>query len=525
MDQLEKAIEYLKKGLQEKRWSPGDRLPGVKKLGRDAKISHIIMGKAVHHLSTQGELEVIPNSGTRVPYAKGYEPKPAPENEKKWKKVRSRIVDDLLIRVSDESRPMASLQELRNHYATSYPVLKKALGSLEDMGILTLYKKTYKPAMFLGRGPTTKILVLLPVIPQKLNKNAIGFLDKGFDLSSRGLIFIKKIEHLCNTQNLGFDIWGYYSQNNSTTYLDSKLNPCNSIDNFKHYYGICLLKTLPFSHEFSKMLSMLAGLYIPIAVMDYGAVFNWPIMQIQKKQNKSIRIFPIGTTELAGQKVGQFLLELGHREIAFISAWWKNEMWITNRYEGLNKVISLAQVPGNVHRFVDQRYEVGTFQLDNEKLNKSILAIPSINQIIAENTPFSQDQVDAIASRLDWTFDNIIFCQKMDLFLQPLFEQALLEKNITAWVCADSGMAVAALRFLRKKGVAVPARISVAGYDDNSEAYSEGLTTFDYDIPGITQTMIAFISNPDLYPADKGIFIEKNGFLVPRQSTGPVRKE
>lgn len=519
LNQQEKALQYLQKTLDQKQWKPGDRLPCLKKLGADAGVSARSMGRAVHCLCAKGILSVLPSSGIWVPGPKGEEEQLSIRHVEKWKKVESNIAQDLFCRALDVLQPLPSIQELRHRYGASYPVLKKALFSLEDQGILTSFKKTYKPNLFLRSGHITKILVLLPIEPDRINPAAIDFKEKGFDISPRGVSFLKELENIKFSQNLTFDIWGYYYKNNSAVYIGPDLTICSLQEKIESYYGICMIKSTQFTPVFSSTHFQFSEHSIPMAILDEDGSMSKSLV---RGKNKNIRFFPIALSDLAGQKIGKFLLELGHREIAYISPWYKEE-WTINRHLGLSKAFALAQGSANVHLFVDNRYPAPVIQLENLKLDESISQLPSIQKIISTHTFLSEEQANVIAFEVGRTFNLAIINQRIGIFLQPLFEQALANPAITAWVCADDVMAVLALRFLRKKGVAIPQKISVVGFEDIPEAHSSGLTTFNYDVRGITQNMVAYISNPMLFSEEKGHSIEKNGFLVIRGSTGPVQ--
>lgn len=517
MNNYSKAISYLEKKLSMGIWKPGDRLSGIKDLTHDAGVSDYSMRRAIKVLAQKGHLSVEPSSGIRVLPCKENVSSFSGKREQKWEKVQANIANDLLSRKLNAFHPLPSIQELVHRYGVSYPILKKALNSLEKKGLLTSYKRSYKSNLFSVSGSVTKILVLVPVLPDNIDKAAVGLFQKGYYLSERGAAFLYKLEQLCNTQNLSADIWGYFFKENATTYLDPEFTPYQSTDQFKRYFGVCLIKALPYSADFSLMLSSLSDLLIPISILEETGDFFGPI---PKTKNKNIRIFPIGATSLASQQIGNYLLDLGHRQIAFISAWQK-ATWSQSRHQGLCNACALVK-NSKVHLFADNRFSAGEIHLENIKLEESIERVPSIEEIIKTYTLFSPEQAESIALRAKRTFQSSIYWHRLEIFLQPLFDQAISNEKITAWVCADDRMSFLALRFLRKNGVAVPEKISVVGFEGAPESYDEGLTTFNFDLPGITQAMIAFICNPGFFPVKNGIVLEKNGYLVIRKTTGPV---
>jgi hypothetical protein len=61
---------------------------------------------------------------------------------------------------------------------------------------------------------------------------------------------------------------------------------------------------------------------------------------------------------------------------------------------------------------------------------------------------------------------------------RALFERALEDKGITAWVGCNDKAALSALRYLEGKGRKAPAHLSVAGFDNSRESFEGGLTSF-----------------------------------------------
>lgn len=522
MNQQEKAVSYLKNLLNTGQWKPGDQLPSMQQLGKDAHISHPVMARAVHELSRQGLLSVFPSSGIRVPISAGGESGPVIKRIEKWKKVKSQITKDIFSRTLDASLPLPTVLELRHRYGVSYPILKKALCSLEYDGLLSPYKKTYKPNLFSTSRHKTKILVLINMIPGAIDKNGISLNDKGFYTYHRGHAFIHDLERLCNSQNLAFDIYGYHFENDAVTFISPTFKPCSWIDHIDRYYGICIFNTIPFTANCYRLFSRLGTIQVPMAIFNES---GYEDLTLPRMKNKNVRIFPVAQSDVAAQKIGRYLLEFGHRVIAYISPWHK-EAWSQNRYHGICTACDMVGNSSSVRVFVDERYPAGVVHLDDKNLDESLLHVPRLENILKTQTNFSPEQQKLVLST-SWLNNTFLFGfnrPRFELFMLPLFEKALADREVTAWVCADDQIALLALHFLRKKRVDVPGRISVMGFEDIEEAFEGGLSSYNYDIQGMVQTVLAFFSNPTLFPARKSLEIECNGFLVARQSTGHAPK-
>jgi len=107
----------------------------------------------------------------------------------------------------------------------------------------------------------------------------------------------------------------------------------------------------------------------------------------------------------------------------------------------------------------------------------------------------------------------------------PLFEQALAEPEVTAWVCVIDYIALLALRFLADRGVPVPQRLSVIGFDDLPASLPSGLSTYRFDMAGAAHAMLSHVLRPDYRRARSALrFEEIGGMVVGRGTTAHARK-
>jgi DNA-binding LacI/PurR family transcriptional regulator len=78
----------------------------------------------------------------------------------------------------------------------------------------------------------------------------------------------------------------------------------------------------------------------------------------------------------------------------------------------------------------------------------------------------------------------------------PLAEEALLQKEISAWVGANDEFALACLALLWSKGVRVPGEIAVTGFDNTSEAYRHDLTSYSLNAEDAVRAMVRHVISP-----------------------------
>jgi DNA-binding LacI/PurR family transcriptional regulator len=117
-----------------------------------------------------------------------------------------------------------------------------------------------------------------------------------------------------------------------------------------------------------------------------------------------------------------------------------------------------------------------------------------------------------------------VFSAVLHRELLPLFEQALGIPDVTAWVCANDGIAIHALRFLRLRKVPVPEQLSVVGFDNTGDASYNNLTSYEFDVSAIALKMLDHILRPEsaLFPAPQRV-VNSEGMVIPRGSTARAR--
>lgn len=544
MKSFKKALKYLETSLISGFWKPGERLPSLIELGKAAGVSEFTMGKAIHVLVEKGVLSIRPRKGIWVSLNTN-EPENGVVDSKekvsegskkdldsdsyryhsvqaqKWERIKAAIVRDIYSGVFDVSKPLPTISELRPRYGSGYNVIKKSLDSLEKDGLLLPYKKTYKPILLSAVEHKSRILVLVQNFPDE-RKQQKNLKIKGLYISTRVKKFIAEIETICNKRNLFFDLVFYSIHENRLRFVDPINGKSKKIDNSNTYYGILLMKSDQHSSAFERLLYECCGFCKPMSIIDEYGVCDWAL---PKTNNREICLFPFAQSGNAGYKIGRFLLELGHRNVAFISPFHK-EQWSINRYLGLSKAFGMADCNAQVHLYVDNdksAYDINEL-ISNKNIRNFLETLPLLYvEQMKKSNLFSEEHIFTFQKMITQPMLSARAQLEYRIILEPTFEKVLGDKSITAWVLADDHIALCALEFLKNKKVAVPQDISVIGFDEVPESLYEGLTTYNYDIAGVVMAALAFISNPDVSPNKGSPVVECCGHIVPRQSTGQVR--
>jgi DNA-binding LacI/PurR family transcriptional regulator len=104
--------------------------------------------------------------------------------------------------------------------------------------------------------------------------------------------------------------------------------------------------------------------------------------------------------------------------------------------------------------------------------------------------------------------------------MKPLFEKALRDRSITAWVMANDFAATMAIDYLKGCNIKIPDDLSIISFDNTLDAMEYQLTSYDFNNHGIISLILRFILAPQtLKPERMGGFLEVDGALVIRRSS------
>jgi hypothetical protein len=268
-----------------------------------------------------------------------------------------------------------------------------------------------------------------------------------------------------------------------------------------------------------KILRHLTLFKKPVAVLD--VVGGWELSS-RIANNDNIQLFTATTSVTPPSEVGRFLLSLGHTSVAFISPFHKAH-WSRCRFDGIKQTFDDAGFPGNVFPFVYDHYSYQWNYLQEEQAD-----VNDIKTLIADYNK-GQSPIDSEIFR---KFANIRYaisryltewnCATGEIYhrMLPLFERALSNKTITAWVMANDYAAMLAVDFLREKKVRIPENLSIISFDNTPGAVEYQLTSYDFNHSGIISMMLNYLIRPSIIPQaqrDKTIGIE--GTIIERRST------
>jgi hypothetical protein len=214
-----------------------------------------------------------------------------------------------------------------------------------------------------------------------------------------------------------------------------------------------------------------------------------------------------------GASVGRHLLSMGHTGVAFVSP---DPLAEWGRYRLLGLRHALRGAKGTVEAFSYRRPALSELV---ETGTDWARPFDLLAQTGTASSYFSSMSA-RVANELGLSFTSA--CQRVESWksLGPLVDRILGDARTTAIVGSTDEAAVDVTEYLRARGIAVPGRISVAGFDDTDEASSLGITSYNLNNAAFAEAMLGHVLRAGRGNSATGRITEVSGFLVPRRSTG-----
>jgi DNA-binding LacI/PurR family transcriptional regulator len=274
------------------------------------------------------------------------------------------------------------------------------------------------------------------------------------------------------------------------------------------------------------LLARLVALDTPTAILDNSGDFQFPL---EAGRPSHVAVFRIAG-RAAGRQVGQYLLNLGHRNVAYVSHVHAN-LWSHLRLAGIRDVFEEAGLRDsvrsctvdNIETLFDRTFLLGSVTPDQAlavtRLRQSDNLLEDLSRYLAErswSTGLEEKERESLRSELtavlslartvptnpvtretlDMVLDRVAIARN-EILYKDLYSRAIADQKTTALVAANDGLALNGIRHLSSQGIAVPDRLSVVGFDNSSQSLGEHLTTYDFDLAGIMHRMLWFIRQYD----------------------------
>ncbi len=521
---IQKAENFIYQGIEAKRFE--EKLPSIKALAKAADVSYVTMWKAIEDLKAQGT--IIAEKGQNIVHADGvvfrspkkgngkFRSETADQDiklfEPPWRKMFSRLKQDILTGRFQPGQPLPSCKELQGIYDVSYPTLKKALAMLESQGIIKGFQRGYIVPAFAKSESASRIVAI-----------GCGWEDGTLWIDHQDKNYFRILESECIQSKISLDIVVYCQQNNNLCFVDTitrKQYPISG-DNILGFIVIVANLEIPPQEVLQQLLPHKK----PVAVLD--VVGGWEA-SYRTMSNYYCQLFTVTASALPPQLVGRYLLNLGHSNIAFISPFHK-ALWSQRRFMGIKELFQDAGHQSGIHSFVLDDY---AFQWDF--LQKDIDNAENVKELIAGYNEW-QNYADSELFRKFGHFSYNISryltewnCATGEIYhrMSPLFDKALAVKSISAWVMANDYAATLALDYLKKNKIRVPEDLSVVSFDNTLDAMEYHLSSYDFNLNGIVSMMLRYVLRPSSVSPTRGkTVIEAEGTIIERRSTARNKTE
>jgi DNA-binding LacI/PurR family transcriptional regulator len=216
----------------------------------------------------------------------------------------------------------------------------------------------------------------------------------------------------------------------------------------------------------------------------------------------------------AGYDIGRFLLNRGHRKIAFVSAD-HGTQWSVERLRGTENAFAAAGFGDGVVRYartvVPSKQDIDAIDIKGECDTIDDL----ITDIRLKSVRFSRSlkTIDIFNLTVSMRREEAVYG-----IIGPWFDEISADRTITALVAATDELGIMALDHYAHKGISIPGRMAVIGFDDTPLAHDYSLSSYNFNFAGIARTALTYILNPR-HEMFRESTIECDGIIMERRST------
>jgi DNA-binding LacI/PurR family transcriptional regulator/DNA-binding transcriptional regulator YhcF (GntR family) len=507
-----RAVEHLDQVIAQAAQSGNRRLSTFRTLAAQASVSPPVMWRAVGEMKKQGVLDARPRVGITLKDAARRDRKQDPadvvagRSGPKWQWLLDRIRTDLTAGQYRAASVLPTPKELCARYGVAHKTLRKALDSLVTERALVPFHRSYRMASTPAASRADTVVL-------------IAFGEAGTELS---LIWeadaerFHRLEHACGRSGIRLaTLAGHYH--------NRRMTGCERIAQFTAD-PVAMERVLGFmvwcsgleDRFIAELLPVLAATRKPVATLNVSS--RSAVNAMVAADPRAMLFVP--SAGQPGRQVARHLLTLGHRHFAFIHVDPMDD-WARERFAAMQREV--AAHGGSVTCFPYHKPGWDAVPQGTSGVRKTLRLFVPRYQARRKNPNLARRIETEFGSRLASVLQRQISWQT----LEPALEKALARTDITAWVGASDEPAADAVEFLRGKGVAVPGRISVAGFDDSGEASVLKMTSYNFNIETGVEATLAHLLHPGLRRtgARQRRVVELEGFLTVRASTGEARPD
>jgi DNA-binding LacI/PurR family transcriptional regulator/DNA-binding transcriptional regulator YhcF (GntR family) len=488
---LQTALAYIESVLRTV--SSGNRLPPVRAMAVTTGISNRYLCRAVKMLAEQQRVAIVRGKGIFA----GAKPS---VHRSVLKRKRERIKELVLKAILGDvfaDGVVPPLRRLRLRYNVSYELLRAVLNDLLNDGIIEHHLHGYRVN-----------------IPGRLRSySSLLFIGPGDTVSGKAIIYNERLQGLhvqlesdCAANGIHFA---------QRSFPGKQIYTPGCLGELSGHIGFIVWPYGMRPEFVGPIIGVLAKSKRPVALIDELGTWTPPR---DLEHHSLLKIISIaGFT--AGKQAGRLLLGLGHRSAAYFSLY-HEQFWSRERLRGVRDEFGKAGFAGGVHE--ETMGQPAAYDTESQQpFGPLSLHIDSLFKSLPEK----------YHQRYGSAFWNVQFSAMVlrdinhwSTALAPQF-QRMLDSGATAWLTANTVLAVPALHFLEDRGIRVPDHLTLFSFDNTQEAYQNDLTSYDFDFPGMARDAFSYILYPSAPRFSGCARIEHTGLVIIRGSSGKASSE
>lgn len=450
------------------------RLPTMAAMARRFGYSTSVVLKAVQQLKEEGYCTVKPGGGIRIS-GRGAIPdeKVSTPQAGGWRRVYASLKQQIESGVFPPGVALPSIKEMMARFGAQFRTVRKACDRLErDLAIVRSGRRYYIATAATG-SPGKKIVVMGRYgSGEALLSYSVNAEEFWRSLERESVRIEAHISVMAVDQVLRMD----------EATLERSMGSVDTL-------GIIVLTLALDTNSIRCLASVLGGLRVPVAWFDELGTTIFPPWSMRYHRHL---IVGFRGPDSAGMVVGEELYRKGHRRVACFDLFAGSVVhprllairrFFTERSSGAR--VDILVTDFNEYAEMDRRVATEAPFTEIDRCVKGIRRYAEKTTGIAlEHDPF-------------WVagarFNHALLGR---MLFEPLFERALGDRSITAWVAFNDLVGCLALDFLAARGIRTPRDIAVAGFDDTLQAFMRGLTSYSFNVRQAVRTIVEHLAQP-----------------------------
>jgi len=423
---------------------------------------------------------------------------------RRWEVLRDRFTENITDFTFPPGHVLPSMKELCHQYGTCYRVLSRALQALVESEKLERYRSGFRVCR-IRTATTANTIVLFQVFDEPAGiEHFLPNVEECW----------RSLERECTRLGIHLHVHLLPMMVSGEMVHVSVTRVVQDIEQKCTVAGYVISTICCPPDPFRSLLQAIGSLGKPAAVLEGNHIDLNDVWS----SFPHARVFRLGTGMLAGESVGRYLLELGHRDIAYLSPRPAEHVG-DRRLDGLRKAYTGNGLTGGVHRYYVSSATGSETDAIHSAHGKTFRygVMKKASEFIRHYGASEMKQHSVSRS-----VKLLIRTGLRSVLYHDVFTEALSREGITAWVTYNDSVAFGALEFLEEHGVSVPGRLSLVGFDNTGEALARGLTSYDFNIPAIMHAVVEHILAPTARRRQKHVVVEIPGRVMERDSTGGV---